>query len=560
MTTLIPKFQQLGTGAVNRPINEKLQNWISLTDFGADPTGVADSTAAINAAIASLTDENLTILVDGLFKITSTIVVNQKAVTFLGTGMYTAGFTYSGTGGVLLFQDGANCNVQNLSIFAGSDGRGILIDSCFRPFLQNISMRTGSLELLATTAYPSSYVGVYWGLFENIQCLTLLLNSTTVGGGINANKFIGINTVGSVAGKSGVWLKDGGDGATFNTFISCDFGYATGVGAIGARIDSTCTGNVFENCYMELNFISIKNDAYLTKFSGGLMPGGIFVSPINTTVLFSEFTMAASGYPNIYPFPTSTVIKNGGMEEWVSGAAQYWNTNNCIVTQAFGSADQAHSGEYSLKLQSNGVFAYGRQSLPLGTYLSSEARRTGFSARAWVRCLSTNLGTSSSRMQITSYNSGVPYSYKYIEFIADDQWHEYVINIVPGDINNASNSLFLEFYVNWNGSVVDNTSVIYIDDVSAYPGALVGTFDYAPQNGSGTVTLAAAATTTISNTLGSGTSIQLTPLNASAAALMAGVKSLYVTNPSGAIVLNTADGSAAAGTEQFSYIITNNAN
>jgi polygalacturonase len=54
MTTLIPKFKQTGTGAVNNPINIKLGETVSVLDFGADPTGTTDSYAAIMAAIASL--------------------------------------------------------------------------------------------------------------------------------------------------------------------------------------------------------------------------------------------------------------------------------------------------------------------------------------------------------------------------------------------------------------------------------------------------------------------------------------------------------------------------
>jgi len=59
MTTLIPKFDLMNggatpTGAVNRPINEKLAEQVSVLDFGADPTGVADSTTAFtNAQTAS---------------------------------------------------------------------------------------------------------------------------------------------------------------------------------------------------------------------------------------------------------------------------------------------------------------------------------------------------------------------------------------------------------------------------------------------------------------------------------------------------------------------------
>ena len=46
-------FLQAGTGATARTVQAKLRETISVTDFGADPTGVNDSTAAIQAAINS---------------------------------------------------------------------------------------------------------------------------------------------------------------------------------------------------------------------------------------------------------------------------------------------------------------------------------------------------------------------------------------------------------------------------------------------------------------------------------------------------------------------------
>lgn len=51
MTTLIPKYDEGSTGAVNRPFNEKLQELVSVLDFGADPTGVADATVAFQNAV-----------------------------------------------------------------------------------------------------------------------------------------------------------------------------------------------------------------------------------------------------------------------------------------------------------------------------------------------------------------------------------------------------------------------------------------------------------------------------------------------------------------------------
>lgn len=53
MTTLIPKYDQGATNAINRPFNLKLQEQVSVLDFGADPTGISDSSAAFTAALAA---------------------------------------------------------------------------------------------------------------------------------------------------------------------------------------------------------------------------------------------------------------------------------------------------------------------------------------------------------------------------------------------------------------------------------------------------------------------------------------------------------------------------
>jgi polygalacturonase len=81
-------FQQAGTGAVARTVQAKLRETVSVTDFGADPTGVADCTAAINAAIAALPATGGTILFPaGSYRVNSAINLVSN-LRLIGQGKY----------------------------------------------------------------------------------------------------------------------------------------------------------------------------------------------------------------------------------------------------------------------------------------------------------------------------------------------------------------------------------------------------------------------------------------------------------------------------------------
>lgn len=75
-------FKQAGTGAVVRTVQAKLREWVSIKDFGAVGDGVADDTAAVQAALNAVPNGG-TVIVDGLFKITSTVTVS-KSMKLLG--------------------------------------------------------------------------------------------------------------------------------------------------------------------------------------------------------------------------------------------------------------------------------------------------------------------------------------------------------------------------------------------------------------------------------------------------------------------------------------------
>lgn len=76
----------------------------------------------------------------------------------------------------------------------------------------------------------------------------------------------------------------------------------------------------------------------------------------------------------------------------------------------------------------------------------------------------------------------------------------------------------------------------------------------------GSFTLSAGATTTVTEPATSATSIiQLMPANASAGTLQGSAKALYISarTAGASFAVTTASGAAAAGSEQFSYVLVN---
>lgn len=79
-------FIQAGTGAVTRNMQDKVRESVSVLDFGADPTGAADSTAAFNAAIATGASVYVPF---GTYKTDGIVTADRRLVT--------VGATFTGT-------------------------------------------------------------------------------------------------------------------------------------------------------------------------------------------------------------------------------------------------------------------------------------------------------------------------------------------------------------------------------------------------------------------------------------------------------------------------------
>lgn len=76
-------YTQGGTGSVNRTVETKLQEFVSVKDFGAVGDGVTDDAAAFNAALAA---SSTVIVPQGQYRIESTVTVGT-AQRLLGVGL-----------------------------------------------------------------------------------------------------------------------------------------------------------------------------------------------------------------------------------------------------------------------------------------------------------------------------------------------------------------------------------------------------------------------------------------------------------------------------------------
>ena len=88
MTTLIPKFKQSGTGAINQPISLKLAELISVKDFGAVGDGTTDDTAAIQATI---TAHGSAFFPSGTYLVTAPLILPEEDFYVNTTGHIISG-------------------------------------------------------------------------------------------------------------------------------------------------------------------------------------------------------------------------------------------------------------------------------------------------------------------------------------------------------------------------------------------------------------------------------------------------------------------------------------
>jgi hypothetical protein len=151
MTTLIPKYDLAVTGSVNRPINEKFNEYISVKDFGAVGDGVTDDAPAIQAAMTYCWINGIELYVPGGEYLLNSINATYGGVAYAvylnnglatpniykpfrmrGAGRWVTKFTVSNNVGInaalgLQF-NGESCSISDIGISCASTSG---VTACF---------------------------------------------------------------------------------------------------------------------------------------------------------------------------------------------------------------------------------------------------------------------------------------------------------------------------------------------------------------------------------------------------------------------------------------------
>jgi hypothetical protein len=240
MTTLIPKFDLKNggatpTGAVNRPINEKLSEWVSVKDFGAVGNGATDDTVAIQNAIDfGVLNKQIIYFPSGTYLVTDTLNLTVGSQLAGETKyQYTKGFNIDPKATTINFQP---TSLKSLFVFGGTNYAGFR----FHCSIEGFYLRGNSTDASGNSLYAIDLNTIIYAHFENIgieQFRTPIRCNATIN-----NRMVNIYASGTVQA-----VLYAGNTETTDVWEQCSFwGSPVGVTFAGATI-----GIRFNNCLWE---------------------------------------------------------------------------------------------------------------------------------------------------------------------------------------------------------------------------------------------------------------------------------------------------------------------
>lgn len=263
-------FLQSGTGAVNRTVQSKLRDTVSVKDFGAVGDGVTDDSAAVQAAINTMTSGGTLVFPFGTYKINTSILVPYSNITIIGNGstIDATTLTYNGavrgSGAVFRFVTPSSFNTTTLTATAGqgtytlalTSATGFAVGQMVRSVSTQVQYRndtaiayycdvnkiTNVSGLNITLESPLQYALTVPTFTVTVRSVTPIRNISVsgfamLGGGVRATPLANGN------GPCGIW----GSGVENITIKDCKFYGFQGI-AVGIEWTQDLT---VSDCYFE---------------------------------------------------------------------------------------------------------------------------------------------------------------------------------------------------------------------------------------------------------------------------------------------------------------------
>jgi hypothetical protein len=254
-------YNEGATGAVDRVLTSRLQDILSVKDFGAVGDGVTDDTAAVQAAVTAGAGQKTVYFPAGVYALSSTLNVNVAGMSLVGERN---NYTY-----------GIGAQSVHLKWTAGS--------VCINTYVAPNSSTSGAnspyitLQNLTINGNSIAQVGIDGGFvlkMENCSVLGCTVAGLRLGTGSQTSKFYNCGFNGN---KDGVVGLGGGT----HYFYDCVFRQNTqhGVSAAisnssfyncifesntekGVYLTGDCDMMLFDHCYFEQNDVAAVPNAY----------------------------------------------------------------------------------------------------------------------------------------------------------------------------------------------------------------------------------------------------------------------------------------------------------
>jgi hypothetical protein len=159
-------YAPAGTGATNRTAKARLDDIVSVINFGADRTGSGDSTTAINSAITYVNSlgGGTVYLPAGTYKITNTITISNDHINIVGAGVEATKIVPAFASARNAFTVGTTDYVRfaDLTIRGDTDtlsrvSTGIQLGDCYRPTLERINIEYCVKNIYLATGTSNHY-------------------------------------------------------------------------------------------------------------------------------------------------------------------------------------------------------------------------------------------------------------------------------------------------------------------------------------------------------------------------------------------------------------------